>query len=193
MDLTPEFQDLHVRLDGETTGDHICRIVRALDGVSFDHDRSRLEALFQACEDTAARAALVASWTTNCASFAGAVLALAGLDAASPLLTPLQVGQAMTRLRTAFRAGRMPATTWRAICPGAVMVYWSGDGNNAHAEIALSSPDAMGNADHGGAGRARNAVTCGHGSILTSSGRPLQEWYDPAQIVTNEASGDSPY
>ena len=195
VSLPDWLQVLHLRAEGETTGEHLCRIVRALDGVSLHEHADHLAELFYASEPTTARAALVASWETNCASSARAILDLAGVEPDNlPLVLPLQVGQAMTVLREGCAKGRLPGTQWRSLRPGWLMVYWSGNGNNAHVEWCLSTPDAVGMADHGGGGRAANAITCSKQpeSILSSWGRPLQEIYDTSKIVTNEATGDNP-
>ena len=185
---------LHVRGDGETAGEHCARVVRALDGVSLDEHRDHLAQLFYANEPDEARAALVASWETNCASSARAILALAGVEPTNAaIMSPLRVGAAMALLRDGCRAGLVPGAPWSSAQPGWLAVYWSGVGNDAHVEWILSTPDAIGVADHGGGGRARNAITCEHGSILASRGRPLHELYDPALIATNPATGDDPY
>jgi hypothetical protein len=186
-------QELHVRLDGESPGEHIARIVRALDGVSLVHERERLEQLFRANEQPD-REAIVASWQTNCASAARAILALAGVEPQdAALLAPLEVGEAMARLRGGCERARLPATEWRRLGPGWLMVYWH-TGNDAHAEWCLTVPDAYGRAMHGGGGRSQNAITVqGPSDIRWSLGRPLQEIYDPAQLATNPARGDNPY
>jgi hypothetical protein len=185
--VTPEIRswldDLRIRLDAETTGEHICRIVRALDGVSLLTHRDHLDALFSACE-TEARAKLVDTWETNCASSAGAIVALAGCDPDSTLLHPLGVGQAMTRLRSACRDA-LRGSDWRTVDPGCMLIYWT-TGNDAHVEWALSAPDEHGVADHGGGGRPHCAITVGRGDIRTSWGRALREIYRPELLVTAE-------
>jgi hypothetical protein len=108
-------------------------------------------------------------------------------------MSPLRVGAAMTLLRDGCRAGRRPAAEWRNARAGWLAIYWSGDGNDAHAEWILSTPDAGGIAAHGGGGRVANAITCGCGDVRASWGRALRELYDPARIATNPATGDNPY
>lgn len=185
--VTPEMQawydDLHVRLYSETTAEHICRIVRALDGVSLLAHREKLDALFSSCE-TESRARVVDTWETNCASSAGAIICLAGKPCSDALLQPLAVGAAMTRLRSACRTA-LDGRDWRTVTPGCMLVYWS-TGNDAHVEWALSAPDVHGVAWHGGGGRPHCAITVGCGDIRTSWGRPLQEVYRPERLVTEE-------
>lgn len=195
MDLPDWLQVLHVRGDGETTGEHLARIVRGLDGVSLHHHGEMLAQLFYASEDTAARAAEVATWKTNCASSARAIYVLAGVDSdALELLKPLQVGQAVAVLRSyaARRKAMVAGSQWHMLRAGCGMMYWS-TGNDAHFEWCLGDVDGAGIADHGGGGRADNAITCGRGDVRMSWGRPLQEIYLPEAMVTNEATGDNPY
>ena len=186
-------QDLHVRRPDENAGRHIARIVRGLQGISLTHERERLEALFLANE-TAERAALVASMRTNCATTAIAVICLAG---APPelrrLLSPRQIGDAMTVLREDCSRARLPGSQWQRLRPGWLMAYWSGNGNNAHVEWCLQEPDAQGVAFHGGGGRSDNAITIDRGDIRWSWGRPLQEIYDPELLADNPATLDNPY
>lgn len=197
MDLPDWMQTLHLRGDGETTGDHIARIVRALDGVSLHQHADTLAQLFYANEPDESRAALVSTWKTNCASSARAIYALAGVDAnALEILAPLQIGQAVAVLRqyAKHRGAVIAGSQWHMLRPGCGMMYWS-SGNDAHFEWCLSEVDGAGHALHGGGGRSDNAITCSKEpeDVRMSWGRPLQEIYVPELMVTNEASGDNPY
>ncbi len=186
-DLLDEWiEALAVRGDAETAGDHVVRIVRACDGISLHNHADELAALFRRIEGDNERARRVSTWATNCATFADAALTLAGAPPGCRLLDPLRVGVAMTQLREGAKAGRLPGTQWRSLRAGWLMIYWSGAGNDAHAEFCLTTPDAVGVAEHGGGGRPDNAITCSKApeSILWSHGRRLQEIYDPERIAT---------
>lgn len=188
-------QDLHIRGADETAGEHLARIVRALDGISLVRDRELLEQLFYASEETAARARLVSAWKTNCASSAKAIYSLAGMEAEDiEIESPLENGRAVEVLRRCAKRKRavIAGSQWHLLRPGCGMMYWS-TGNDAHFEWCLSDVNGMGQADHGGGGRSDNAITCGYGDVRISWGRPLQEIYLPELMATNPARGDNPY
>lgn len=194
IELPDWMQVLHVRADGETTGEHVARIVRALDGISLHSHADHLAELFWANEETEARASLVSSWKTNCGTSMRCVYALAGSDL-DLILCPYVVGRAVSWVLQAAMTAKalLPGTHWRSLGPGWGMHYGTPGLNNDHVEFCLSVPDAVGIADHGGGGRPDNAITVGRGSILSSSGRPLLSIIDPARMVQAEATGDDPY
>lgn len=199
-------QALHVKLDGETTGEHCARIVRALDGVSLVHDRAKLEALFLANESQE-RAALVASMQTNCGTSMRAIMALAGVLPEDHLITdPYAVGMAVSWvLQAASERGALipgnvnqrsyiPCARWTELGPGWALHYGTPGHNDDHLEWCLAVPNAHGYAVHGGGGRSQNAITVEPSSdIRWSRGRPLQHVIDPAKMICNEATGDNPY
>lgn len=190
-------QALHIKLDGESTGEHLCRIVRAFDGVSLHNHADMLAAAFYTSEDTEKQAQLVSTWKTNCASSARAFYVLAGVDPdAIELLNPLQVGAAVAVVRkyAARRKAVIAGSQWHLLRPGCGMMYWS-SGIDAHFEWCLGEVDGTGKAMHGGGGRSDNAITCSKQpeDVRVSWGRPLQEIYLPELMVTNEATGDDPY
>jgi len=196
-ELPDDMQTLHVRLPSETAGEHITRIVRALDGVSLKHHADTLAELFYASEPSESRAQLVSTWKTNCASSARAIYVLAGVGPdALELLSPLQVGAAVNVVRDYAKRVKAVAagSQWHMLRPGCGMMYWS-TGNDAHFEWCLSEVDGTGRALHGGGGRIDNAITCSKAAedVRMSWGRPLREIYIPELMVTNEATGDNPY
>jgi hypothetical protein len=195
MDLPDWLQVLHVRGDGETTGEHLARIVRALDGISLHKHGDMLAQLFYANEPDAARAAQVATWKTNCASSARAIYALAGVEADDlEIINPLPNGAAVTLIRSyaARHKAVIPGSQWHMLRAGCGMMYWA-SGNDAHFEFCLGDVDGAGVADHGGGGRSDNAIDCKRGDVRMSWNRPLQEIYLPELMVTNEATLDDPY
>jgi len=189
----PQWVDaLRHRLPGESAGQQVCRVVRALDGISLVHDADRLAELFL-CNESEARSKLVASWRTNCATTARQVYCLCGC-VSEHVIEPYVNGRAFDDVRSAAKdAGAvLPGSQWRKLGPGWGMLYWT-TGNDAHFEFCLGPVDAVGVADHGGGGRSDNAIACGHGSILSNWGRPLQVIFDPELLCTLPATGDDPY
>ena len=190
----PDWVDeLRHRLPGETAGQHVARIVRGCDGMSLEHDKERLAELFWCNEALEEQARIVSTWKTNCGTFARQALCLAG-SVSRHVCEKYVNGKAVQNVRDAGReAGAVHrGTEWRLLGPGWICVYWA-SGNDAHIEVCLSVPDAVGAAEHGGGGRAMNAITCGRGSVLSSLGRPLQEILDPELMCVEPARGDNPY
>lgn len=193
-------QDLHVRQPGESAGEHITRIVRGLQGVSLAHERERLEALFLANE-TAERAALVASMRTNCGTSMRAIYVLAGVSAGKPdgcdeLLDPYEVGMAVSWVLEAARerGALVAASQWRRAGPGWGLHYGTPGRNDDHLEWVLGTPDPhTGSVEHGGGGRVGNAITIARGDIRWSSGRPLRAMIGPERMADNPATRDNPY
>ncbi|MFA4972843.1 MAG: hypothetical protein WC683_09535 [bacterium] len=186
-DLQSWYDDLHYRREGETDAEHICRVVRELDGVSLHSHREKLDALFCSIESES-RAKVVDTWETNCASSAWAIIwLLGGFADPDDLVLSLRVGEAMSKLRGKCAHALAPSRDWRDVTPGCMLCYWS-SGNDAHIEWALSAPDAAGLALHGGGGRAGCAITCSKEpqDIRTSWGRRLQEIYLPEKLITRE-------
>lgn len=196
MTLDDWVHELHIRGDDESAGDHIARIVRALNGVSLVHDREKLEALFWANE-TRERAPLVASMRTNCGTSMRAVYALAGVEADDHyILDDYRVGMAVAWVLEQARLNNaiVSPSRWRDAGPGWGMHYGTPGHNDDHMEFCLSVPDPVtGIADHGGGGRGQNAITVVRGGIRWSSGRPLRALIDPDRMATNPARGDNPY
>lgn len=191
----PEWiDDLRIRRSGESAGEHIARIVRGCEGLSLDHDGDKLADLFLINEPTHARAHLVASLQTNCATFYRQCLALAGcID--PHVLDPYVVGEAMADdQEAAHQLGAVRSFRgWGVLRPGWGMLYFS-TGNDAHVEVCLGTPNMNGECEHGGGGRARNAITIELStSILSSRGRPLRALFDPEALCVLPATGDDPY
>lgn len=184
--------NLRIRRESETAGAHVARIVCACDGISLIKRREDLETLF-AANETTQRAREVATWKTNCGTFARCVYALAGCDH-TRIIEPYVNGRAIDDLQVAGAAlgAMLPASEWRSLGPGWGLLYWR-TGNDAHFEFCLAAPDVAGMGYTGGAGRINNAITVGHGSVLHSHGRPLQRIFDPARMCANYATHDNPY
>jgi len=192
----PEWLDeLRRRREHEGAGEHLARMVRTVAPCSLVLRRDRLEALFLANEATEAKAKLVATFKTNCGTSMRQFLCLAGCE--HELVTkPYQVGMAVAWLVTAARdlGAIVPASEWRKAGPGWGLHYGTKGRNDDHVEWCLAVPDARGYAEHGGGGRAQNAITVQPASdIRWSSGRPLIRMFDPAKMVTNPVMGDNPY
>lgn len=185
--------DLRLRRDGESAGQHVARIVRGLVGVSLVHDHDRLVDLFR-LNELDDRAEIVASMKTNCGTFMRQIWLLAGCDA-DLILCPYVVGMAVSwDLEAARRLGALaPAGSWRQIGEGWGLHYGTPGRNDDHVEFALGEPDSAGVCEHAGGGRPENAITLGKGDIRWSCGRPLLHAINPERMATNPATGDDPY
>jgi len=179
--------ELQARKDGESAGDHIARIVRAMVGVSFDRDRQRLEELFLANEPTMAEAKATALRETNCATTMRAIYALAGCD--HPLVTcpyPPNSHAVMSWIFIAVREKRalFAAQSWRSAGAGWGLHYATPGKNDDHVEWLLEKPSEDGTARHAGGGKQRNAILAGGpDNIRWSLGRPLVYVIDPEMML----------
>lgn len=63
--------------------------------------------------------------------------------------------------------------------------YKTRNKNNDHVEFLLGPLDHRGVAEHGGGGRADNAIEVATSTVLWSSGRPLIEWFDPVALFAD--------
>ena len=168
---------LFPRIPGEPPDARIVRIMRSYAGCSLSSRRNELAALVEAAGPRGCVA-----WETNCATFALGVLraACGELDDARSvhalLAQPIPPQKAFTWLvqigadRKAWRDERIAGPP----VPGAIMWYEIDGKNDDHAEIRLTAEG-----EHGGAGRANNAVTIGYGDVDHSAGRPIHLWMDP--------------
>ena len=160
---------------GESPGDVIVRIVRAYAGCSVKVRRDELAALVgRGCMDDS-----IVYVRTNCALFALGVLSAAGVRHTlleEPTRPEMSFAD-LVRIGNDFCAWRDPATGG-AIPPGAVCWYRLPGLNDDHAEFYLSPVGP----EHGGAGRADNAVTVCTGTPALSCGRPLWRWLDPEEL-----------
>lgn len=173
---------LFPRVPGEPVDLRICRIVRAYEGCSLVTRRGDLAELVEAAGPPGCVA-----WTTNCATFALGVLRAACGDlrdacAVHPLLSdPLVIGDAFTRLvriGVDLKAWRVPMPNDPPPPPGAFMWYEIDGKNDDHVEIRLTGDGGERGFEHGGGGRAGNAITIGFGDVEHSVGRPLHRWLD---------------
>jgi hypothetical protein len=156
---------------GECAGDRIVRVVRYYAGASLSSRRPELAALIGRGIDDESMVAL----KTNCATFACGVLYAAGCRFES-LCRPIKIGMSFATL--VDLGGRMGAWRDPAVAgppkPGAVMWYEIAGTDDDHAEFHLAPPD-----EHGGGGRADNAITIGDSPEAMSWGRPMHRWLDP--------------
>ena len=186
--------DLRLRRDGETAGQQVARIVRALVGISLVHDHDKLVQLFL-INERPDRAAIVASMKTNCGTFMREVWALAGCDD-SLILCPYTIGMAVAwDLEAARKCGALvDGSQWKSIEEGWGLHYGNPGKNNDHMEFSLGFPDsATGVCDHAGGGRLNNAITLETGDVRWSLGRPLLNAINPEKMATSPATGDNPY
>ena len=186
MPNLPEWlAELQRPLDNESPGAHVARIVRALDGLSLVSHADKLAELFGVNEPSEARARLASQIRTNCATIMRCVWALAGCTDVL-IVEPYQSGLAVAwDLQAARELGALrPASEWESLGPGWGLHYASVGQNNDHVEFCLTSPDGFGNAEHGGGGRAQNAITIERGYVRWSLGRPLVHIIDPDRMVS---------
>ena len=121
---------------------------------------------------------------TNCATFALGIMHEAGVI--HPLLEkPYVLGMAVAWVRTVGKdlQAIKKYTKGTVLPPGALLHYYTPGKNNNHVEWLLSEVAPNNMAEHGGGGRANNAITSGFGSVDYNSGRPLQEWFDPRFLL----------
>jgi len=165
---------------GEQPVDRIVRLVKSYVGCSLSNRRADLGALVARGVDNPES---VVTISTNCATSALGIMAAAGVRDAI-LNKPYQSGMAVSWVRQiGINTGALVKFDGKTMPKrGALMRYNTPGTNNDHVEWCLSDVDASGNADHGGGGRANNAITEGTGNVLSSLGRPLQEWWDPDKL-----------
>jgi hypothetical protein len=170
---------------GESPGDRIARIVRLYEGCSADGNGAlRLAALVgRGVNDQS-----FVQVRSNCATFALGVLACAGV--VSPeLQEETKIGAAFSDLVAIgyrFAAWEVPSSDVE-IPVGAALWYRIDGTNDDHVEFQLDG------GQHGGGGRAGNAVTVETGPVMLSVGRPLYRWLDPDRLeiaVVAAASAD---
>lgn len=163
-------------LPGELPGEKISRLVNEYIGCSLLHEKDKLADLIARGVDDPNQ---VVTIQTNCGMFALAIMQIAG--AKDPILNNKYVtGMAIAWVRQiginlkalnkyTGKNGPQPKR-------GDLLHYFDNGKNNNHVEWLLSDPDENGIAEHGGGGRANNAITKSTSSILTNYYRPLQEF-----------------
>ena len=177
---------------GEAPADRLVRILRTFVGCSLHSRRDDLGRLVARGVDDPEAVVTIA---TNCGTTALGIMALAGVDHAL-LSAPYRSGMAIAWLRTIGRdlGALNPYSPSNPPKPGALLRYNTLGKNDDHVEWLLGPLGADGAADHGGGGRADNAITEGTGPVLASWGRPLVEWWDPDRLgiltVDEEPSPD---
>jgi len=167
-------------LANESPADRIVRLVKSHVGCNLSTRRDELGKLVaRGVDDPNA----VVTVSTNCATSALGIMAEAGVR--DPILNKKYVsGMAVSWVRQiGINTGALVKFDGKTMPKrGALMRYNTPGTNNDHVEWCLSDVDANGIADHGGGGRANNAITEGTGNVLTSLGRPMQEWWDPDKL-----------
>lgn len=168
---------------GETEADRVCRIVESLADHSEDNDPGNL--LARLLSRDVDNASTMLHLHTDCATFGCAVYWATGSTCPvwrkRYLVDGVSQGDAMGRL--VFTCGAYVRWDGKTRPPrGSGLHYATQDGSNDdHWEFITSDVDAAWKAKHGGAGRARNAVTIGASEdIRTSLGRPLRGYIPPA-------------
>jgi len=151
-------------------------------GASLHARRDELTGLVARGVDEPEWANQVVTWRTNCATSALGFLAAVCGDVGSArachrLLAERSVnGMSMAWL---MQIGYdlhawIPAEQWTPRA-GDLLHYGTPGRNDDHVEWCLSEPVAL-VADHGGGGRADNAITVEHGPIVSPLGRPLRAY-----------------
>ena len=163
---------------GESPADKIVRLVTSYVGCSLSSRKDELGKLVARGVDDPNR---VVTITTNCGTSALGVLALAGVQ--DPILDKKYVsGMAIAWVRQiGINLGALVKYTGKngpQPKRGDLLHYFDDGKNNNHVEWCLSDPDENGIAEHGGGGRANNAITKSTSSVYTNYYRPLQEIID---------------
>lgn len=165
-------------------GDGIVELVKRYVGCSLDERCSELGLLVARGVDDPSQMVRV---RTNCGTFALGIWHAAGVQH-SLLDSKYQNEKAIAWVVTI-------AHSLGAVCypkkngpppPGALLHYWLRDGKltkSHHVEFCLSEPTIAWHAQHAGGGRPNNEIGQGEGDIRWNAGRPLQCWYDPAELL----------
>lgn len=163
-----------------TPADQICEWVDKYVGCSLDHDKAKLAELVARDVDDPNSMVQV---KTNCGTFALGIWHK--VRVADPIVDKKYInGAAIIWLRTIGKhTGSLKKFDGETKPKrGALLRYNTAGLNNDHVEFLLEDPDDKWMAQHGGGGRARNAVTKGVSDIRYSVGRPLVEWWDPDEL-----------
>jgi len=170
-------------LVGESPADRICRFIRSFNGVSLNNQPERLAQLTARGVD---RGSIQASkWFTNCGTSAlGFLAAACGTVACAREVHP-QLGAESVNgtsigwlYQIAGDCGVAINYKLNSYIPKGSLVSYA---HGQHVEWVLEDSDVI--IDHGGGGRARNAITVGRGDIRSSLGRPLTEVFNFSAIL----------
>lgn len=177
---------------GESPRDRLIKLVKSLDGVSLVNKKDVLVGLIGRGVENPGQAEQSANLHTNCATSAiGVIASVCGsVDAARDchklLATPTQVGMAFSWwMQIGYDTGaytKYTGVNGPQPKAGDYLHYAVPGTNDDHTEAMLSDMDANGQADHAGGGRALNAITVGHGNVLTSMTRPLIGFWDLSKL-----------
>lgn len=175
--------------ENESVEDRIIRFLTVFDGVSLSNKVEWLKQLTGRGVDP--KGLNAHTWKTNCATSALGFIAAACTDVSiAKELHPLlgmssKIGTSITwiyKIGAATKTIRKYKTgmTLPRVC---LASYAGGD----HVEWILSEPDSNGIADHGGGGRANNAITVGKGDVFASMGRKLTDILDIVPLIESLA------
>lgn len=178
---------------GESRADRLCRFVRSVAALpcSLTSNVEVLKALVR--RGVTPENLRSWEWRTNCAESAIGFIAAccATVDCARDvhhlLAAPSVIGTSIARVyQLGEELGVMSVYTGpESIRRGCLVSYAHGQ----HVEWVLSDVDPVtGMADHGGGGRADNAITVGRGDVRSSLGRPATEVFAFALVLP-----ESPY
>lgn len=167
-------------LPGEKPADKLIRLVKQYVGCSLTARRDELGELVSRGVD---KPEAVVTIATNCATSALGIMAKAGVKH-KLLNQPYANGMAIAWVRQiGLQTGALVKFDGKTMPkPGSLMRYNTPGTNNDHVEWLLGPVAADGTAEHGGGGRADNAITSGTGDIRSSWGRPMVEWLDPDRL-----------
>ena len=173
----------------ESVEDRLVRFIHTFDNVSLSNKADWLNQLVGRGVDPKGLNAYL--WRTNCATTALGFIAAACIDKSAatdlhPLLTTMsKIGTSISWIYKIGSATR----TMKVYRPGMKLprVCLVGYSTGAHVEWILSDTDSNGIAEHGGGGRANNAITVGKGNVLTSMGRRITEVFDFVPLIESLA------
>lgn len=162
-------------------GDTFADLVKKYEGCSLSCRRDELADLVCRGVDNPKQAVQI---KTNCAMFTLGILKEAGVEhdllnqpykSGMAVAWVLQIARDLKALKK-YSSSEMPKK-------GSILHYYTPGSNNNHVEWLLEDPDTKWCAEHGGGGRADNAITCGSGDIRWNAGRALREWIDPDLLL----------
>jgi hypothetical protein len=165
----------------ENSGELFVEIVKKYIGCSLSARRDELASLVARGVDDPAKTVLI---KTNCGMFSLGVMWEAGVEH-ELVSQPYKLSMAISWLRQIGQdLGALNKYTPKNPPKlGALLHYYTKGKNDNHVEWLLSTVNSNNSAEHGGGGRSNNAITSSKGLITWNVGRPLQEWWDPEELL----------